>query len=166
MICKIAWSLVSTALLTAGSGLPTEVKARAVDTYIARQCQAIDGDTLRCGETRIRLLGIDAAELPGHCRTGRDCAPGDPFAQWRVLQRLASGPLSVRPLARDYYGRIVAQVRNRRGEDLSCGMLAAGAIYKPAWDNGGIIARSCGRPGAAKHDLPFVPKRYREFGHG
>lgn len=31
---------------------------------------AIDGDTLRCGRERIRLLGTDAPELPGHCQRG------------------------------------------------------------------------------------------------
>src|SRR3546814_3997050 len=44
-------------------------------------CHAIAGDTLRCGRVRIRLLGIAAAEQPGHCRQGRQCAPGDPRAQ-------------------------------------------------------------------------------------
>lgn len=38
----------------------------------------VDGDTLRCGSTRIRLSSIDAPELPGHCRPGRECTPGDP----------------------------------------------------------------------------------------
>lgn len=30
-------------------------------------CRAVDGDTLRCGQERVRLLGIDAPEMPGHC---------------------------------------------------------------------------------------------------
>ena len=32
-------------------------------------CVAIDSDTLRCGQERVRLIGIDASELAGHCRT-------------------------------------------------------------------------------------------------
>ena len=40
-----------------------------------------DGDTLRCQDgTRIRLSGIDAPELDGHCQPGRACVPGDPLA--------------------------------------------------------------------------------------
>ena len=39
----------------------------------------LDGDTFTCDGKRIRMAGIDAPELPGHCRTGRDCAPGDPY---------------------------------------------------------------------------------------
>ena len=31
-------------------------------------CTVVDGDPLRCGSERVRLLGIDAPELPGHCR--------------------------------------------------------------------------------------------------
>jgi endonuclease YncB( thermonuclease family) len=42
-------------------------KASAAPRYDATisSCHAIDGDTLRCGEERIRLVGIDAPELPG-----------------------------------------------------------------------------------------------------
>jgi endonuclease YncB( thermonuclease family) len=48
-------------------------------------CSVTDGDTIRCGDERIRLLGIDAPELPGHCRSGRNCAPGDPYASTSSL---------------------------------------------------------------------------------
>jgi endonuclease YncB( thermonuclease family) len=41
-------------------------------------CTVTDGDTIRCNGERIRLLGIDTPELPGHCRKGRDCVSGDP----------------------------------------------------------------------------------------
>ena len=46
---------------------------------------AIDGDTLRCGRERIRLLGIAAPEMPGHCRRGRRCVEGDPVASRAAL---------------------------------------------------------------------------------
>lgn len=48
-------------------------------------CRVTDGDTIRCGDERIRLLAIDAPELPSHCRTGRECAPGDPYASGTSL---------------------------------------------------------------------------------
>lgn len=125
----------------AGADLPLPGPAPVV----LRDCRAIDGDTLRCGALRIRLLGIDAAELPGHCRIGRHCAPGDPYAQTRALQRVVTSQLFVRIVARDRYGRLVAQVRNAAGVDLSCAMLAAGATYRADWDNGGLVGRTCGR---------------------
>ena len=63
--------------------------------FICAQALAIDGDTLKCAflndgrAVNVRLAGIDAPELPGHCRRGRDCAPGDPYVSKRVLQILA-----------------------------------------------------------------------------
>lgn len=111
---------------------------------IEASCSVTDGDTLRCGDERIRLLGIDAPELPGHCRTGRNCAPGDPFASTRSLQAaMNKGPFWIIRLGEDRYGRTLALVR--AGEvDLSCHQLATGnAIYKPNWDNRQAVHRTC-----------------------
>lgn len=74
-------------------------------------CIAVDGDTLRCGSERIRLNGIDAPELPGHCRKGRSCAPGDPLASQRALaNRIAGQRLIIRRWGTDHYGRTIASV--------------------------------------------------------
>ena len=103
-----------------------------------------DGDTIRCGDERIRLLGIDAPELPGHCRSGRSCAPGDPYASTRSLQAaMEKGPFWIIRLGTDRYGRTLALVR--AGEvDLSCHQLATGhAIYKPRWDDDRAVRRTC-----------------------
>jgi micrococcal nuclease len=94
-------------------------------------CEApriIDGDPLACANlpANIRLLGIDAPELPGHCRKGRVCTPGDPFAATLHLARLArAAPALVYPAGHDRYGRILARV-TFAGLDASCAMLAAG----------------------------------------
>ena len=51
-----------------------------------------DGDTFRCSNgTRVRLSSIDTPEMPGSCRQGRACAPGDPYAAKAALQRLIGG---------------------------------------------------------------------------
>ncbi|MDK2768089.1 MAG: thermonuclease family protein [Sphingomonas sp.] len=107
-------------------------------------CVAVDGDTLRCGSERVRLLGIDAPELPGHCQQGRRCAPGDPYASTRSLRAaLARGPVTLRRFGQDHYGRTLALV-SAGGTDLSCWQLSRGqAIYKPWWDNDGQLARIC-----------------------
>ena len=47
------------------------------DTIGCSNPHVVDGDTLRCGATRIRLHGIDAPETDGHCRVGRECARED-----------------------------------------------------------------------------------------
>ena len=107
-------------------------------------CTAIDGDTLRCsGIGRVRLLGIDAPEMAGHCRTGRVCAPGDPEKSRAHLARLIAPGVVISPVTRDRYGRTVAQVY--AGEkNVACEMLRKGlAEYKPAWDNGGLLAADC-----------------------
>jgi endonuclease YncB( thermonuclease family) len=88
-----------------------------------------DGDTLSCRNlpVRVRLLGIDAPELPGHCNPGRQCTPGDGFAARRVLIDLVrSGPVVIHPQGRDVYDRILARVTVNR-VDLSCAMVARGA---------------------------------------
>ena len=43
-------------------------------------CTVTDGDTIRCGDERIRLLAIDAPEMGGRCRKGRQCVAGSPLA--------------------------------------------------------------------------------------
>lgn len=121
----------------------SDLVGRVRDKAVYTDCVAIDGDTLRCGSTRIRLLGVDAAELPGHCRAGRDCAPGDPFAQQEALARFATGPLTVSPVTTDRYGRTVASVTNASGQNASCAALAAGATYKPQWDSRSKIQVTC-----------------------
>ena len=108
------------------------------------QCYAVDGDTLRCGSARVRLLGIDAPELPGHCQLGRACAPGDPFASTRALQRAIADGVRIERVGQDRYGRTLALVANARGDDLSCEQLRGRlAIYVQRWDNSGQVAARC-----------------------
>ncbi|RYG89864.1 MAG: thermonuclease family protein [Alphaproteobacteria bacterium] len=106
-------------------------------------CRVVDGDTLRCGSERVRLLGIDAPELPGHCYRGRVCAPGDPFASTRSLQSALVGKLTIERIDQDRYGRTLALVRGSKG-DLSCWQLTRQqARYRDDWDDGGRLARIC-----------------------
>lgn len=107
---------------------------------------ALDGDTIRCAnlERPVRLLGIDAPELPGHCRMGRTCAPGNPYASTRELAAALRGqPVTLRPVGFDRYGRTLAQVY-ARGLELSCHQLARGrAVYVARWDQGRRVAMAC-----------------------
>jgi micrococcal nuclease len=102
----------------------------------------VDGDTLRCGPERLRLLGIDAPEIE-RCPRWRVCAPGDAQAsKGSLMAGLALGPIRYETITRDRYGRQVAVVWAGR-VNLSCWQLQQKqAVYKPRWDNGGIIARA------------------------
>lgn len=85
----------------------------------------VDGDTLRCMDQRIRLIGIDAPEMPGHCRTGRTCAPGDAVASREHLVAITRTTVKCFPEGLDPYGRTLARC-GVAGADLSCSMIAAG----------------------------------------
>jgi micrococcal nuclease len=103
---------------------------------ICESPRAIDGDTIACANLpqNVRLLGIDAPEMPGHCRRGRVCTPGDPFAAKAVLSRLlASGEVLVRPGGHDRYGRVLARV-TAGSVDTSCRMMALRvAVARYGW---------------------------------
>lgn len=62
--------------------------------------RVLDGDTLQIGEVRVRLWGIDAAELPSPA--GRQARS--------ALRRLVDGrPVRCEPEGSDRYGRTVAR---------------------------------------------------------
>lgn len=109
-----------------------------------RGCIATDGDTIRCGREKIRLLGIDAPEKGGRCRPGRVCAPGDPVASHQSLRRVMAGKaITIQRTGRDLYGRTLGFVA-ADGADLSCAQLRGGfAMYKPDWDPGKRLNRTC-----------------------
>lgn len=125
--------------------VPSASSAADASAEYVRDCSVTDGDTVRCGDERIRLLGIDAPELPGHCRTGRECAPGDPYASGDSLRDAMTGAVSIERVGTDRYGRTLAALKTDRG-DLSCWQLEhKQAIYKANWDSGLRIARTCPR---------------------
>lgn len=121
--------------------LPTVLRPSYSDTLSG--CTVTDGDTIRCGAERIRLLGIDAPELPGHCRVGRQCVEGDPYASTESLRQAMTGEFRIQRVGEDRYDRTLAIVTGAHG-DLSCWQLSHHqAAYKPKWDNGYRVARLC-----------------------
>lgn len=94
---------------------------------------AIDGDTIEVGPSkdRIRLTTIDAPEMPRHCRPGRVCVEGDPYAAQRKLQSLLTGTLYCPGWKRDVYKRKLSDcyVQYSDGtQDLPQAMLASGTV--------------------------------------
>jgi endonuclease YncB( thermonuclease family) len=100
----------------------------------------IDGDTIQCSRgPRVRIARIDAPEMPGHCRRGRNCAPGDPFEAKAALvevidrhdlQCTAESASARGGSAIDRYGRTVAKC-SVNGVDLGEYMIAGG--FAVAW---------------------------------
>jgi len=94
--------------------------------------QAVDGDTVRCINLPkpVRLVGIDAPELPGHCRQGRTCVPGDGAWARRSLARLMAGNrVTVTFTGRDRYGRYLGILWVEE-INLNCEMLRAGQAVR------------------------------------
>jgi endonuclease YncB( thermonuclease family) len=101
-----------------------------------------DGDTFRCADgTRVRLSSIDTPEMPGSCRPGRSCAPGDPYAAKATLERLIGGQtVHCEPVGMSY-NRIAAWC-SVGGVDLSCAMVRSGhAIRLSQYDRRGRLCR-------------------------
>lgn len=111
-------------------------------------CTVVDGDSLHCrapgrqGYEKIRLIGIDAPEMRGHCRPGRTCAQGDPEASKQALARLVEGrPVRLERQGTDIYGRTLAFAWVN-GVSLSCAQVRGGhADYVPRWDRDGRVGR-------------------------
>jgi endonuclease YncB( thermonuclease family) len=101
-----------------------------------------DGDTFRCAEDfKIRLSAIDTPELPGACRPGRQCAPGDPYAAKAALVRLIEGRTISCEHAGKSYDRVAAWC-SVGGADLSCAMVSSGhAVVLPQYDRQRRLAR-------------------------
>ncbi len=87
-----------------------------------------DGDAIRCEgmPKAMRLHAIDAPEMPGACRPGRACTPGDPYRSRDYLAGLTRGHrVSCQAIESDRYGRQVVDC-SADGRNLGCDMIEAG----------------------------------------
>lgn len=82
-------------------------------------CRAIDGDSLVCGQERVRIMGLDAPELRGRCRAETRLARA---AHARMQQLMARG-VTLELRGRDRYRRTLAVVRVRGGQDVAAIMI-------------------------------------------
>ena len=109
---------------------------------VVEGCEATDGDTLRCGDERIRLLGIDAPEMGG-CEIVRACVQGDPIKSRDMLQFVLKDTMELERVGRDKYQRTLALVYID-GVSLSCHQLGLqNAVYVAEWDDGQRISSEC-----------------------
>jgi micrococcal nuclease len=87
-----------------------------------QHCRAVDGDTLRCGAERVRIIGLDTPEMRGQCPRETRLARA---AKDRMTQLIASG-VRLEPRGRDRYRRLLAVVRDRQGRDVARVMIREG----------------------------------------
>lgn len=92
---------------------------------LAGNAVAADGDSLRLGSERVRLLGIDAPELDQTCDRDGVSWPCGGEARDLLRDILRRGPLACTGAGRDQYGRILARCA-ANGDDVGAQLVLAG----------------------------------------
>lgn len=135
-----ARAVTSAAFDSSGEASPRP--GNPTSTFSCQVQSVTDGDTFRCTNgLRVRLSAIDTPEMPGSCRKGRACVPGNPHAARVSLSRLIDGrTVTCLPVGKSY-NRITAWC-SIAGVDLSCAMVRSGhAAYLPRYDRRGRLCR-------------------------
>jgi endonuclease YncB( thermonuclease family) len=89
--------------------------------------RASDGDSLRLGTDRVRLLGIDAPELDQVCWRDNGMAwPCGRAARDQLAVLLSHGPIACSTGEMDKFGRFLATCENAFGDDLGASLVVAG----------------------------------------
>ncbi len=120
-------------------------RLHAPSAPLAGRAEAIDGDTLRLGSVRVRLVGLDAPELDQTCGGAGGPWPCGTRARSFVADALAQHSVSCEPVGRDVYGRTLAHC-SLAGADLGESIVAAGwAAGDDAYPAQETSARLAGR---------------------
>ena len=120
------------------SGRPKPTDS-ARNTYT--DVRVVDGDSLRIGEERIRLAGIDAPESAQTCRDGRnrEWACGGAAAA-RLTELIGRGPVTCTPKGKDRYGRTLAVCAAGAVGDLGHTLVREGYAVNYSFDDEGYAA--------------------------
>jgi endonuclease YncB( thermonuclease family) len=122
---------------------------------------AVDGDTIRIGARRIRLLGLDAPELGQDCTDALGANWGCGLEAAAAMRGLLSdSETTCTPNGTDRYHRMLAHCMVR-GIDLSHAMVMAGlAVSEGDYDSDQALARASGRGiWAGPFELPVQWRR-------
>lgn len=113
------------------------------DKSLEGRAHVVDGDTLRIGETRIRLKGIDAPEREQACRRSGQAYPCGETARKGLIALVAGKEVRCRSSGRDRYGRVLARCAVE-GQDLGARMVEEGhaVSYNRDYDREEARARS------------------------
>jgi len=114
-------SLVLALLLAACARILFEPSGREV----TGRAFAVDGDTIRIGESRIRLKGIDAPELNQSCMRGSTPILCGEKARDTLLGMILNRRVECRVTGRDRYQRLLARCFVD-GEDIGARMVSEG----------------------------------------
>jgi endonuclease YncB( thermonuclease family) len=114
-------SLVIALALAAGAGFALKPNDRALEG----RARVTDGDTIRIGDARIRLKGIDAPEMEQICtRAGRTYPCGE-TARRALIDIVGGENVQCRSSGRDRYKRILARC-TVKGDDIGTRMVEEG----------------------------------------
>ncbi|PLR28191.1 nuclease [Caulobacter zeae] len=105
-----------------------------------------DGDTLRCGQERVRLFGVDAPEVR------RGAKPAEPLAYEArdELLRLTRGRVGCRFVDRDRYGRFVGRCWSDATPDVNAALIRSGLATEYRRYSKGAYAREEAEARSAK----------------
>jgi endonuclease YncB( thermonuclease family) len=130
---KLLVRIVAALVLAVVGAFAAGSSSGPAESFPARACSAVDGDTIRCGRERIRISNIDTPELGSHARCAAEAELADRAKRF-TAERLAAGPIEIRrdvERPRDRYGRTLATVRAQEA-DLGEALVAAGLARR--WD--------------------------------
>ena len=85
-------------------------------------CAAVDGDTLQCGDERVRVMGLDAPEMNARCPEELRLA----LAATTRLRELVADGVTLQPAGRDRYRRLLAVVLDHSGNDVAAVLIREG----------------------------------------
>ena len=103
--------------------------AFAAATEVQGRIKVTDGDTIRVGDTLVRLHGIDAPEVDQTCRTeGNHAFACGAWVSAEVRRRYDGRMARCARVDRDRYGRIVARCRVD-GQDMGRALVAEGLAF-------------------------------------
>lgn len=106
----------------------TEQRPRTSPMIYMGKPLVTDGDTLRIGDTRIRLKGIDAEEMN---------EPNGPAAKDAMLAVVGRGDVFCTDTGERSYNRIVAWCVTALGDDIGAKLVSMGAVLDCARYSGG-----------------------------
>lgn len=98
--------------------------------FVTGEAVVTDGDSMRIGDTRIRLYGVAAPELDRTCpRTGGGDWPCGKASRDFLADLAALGPVACEGVELDQYGRLLAECDAYDGRSINAEMIRQGMAW-------------------------------------